>query len=144
MSKRMDVRSTGAGWNYLIEDEGEFLGPFPSVAAAFKEVLNRGGRVHLTWERTVIAGETRPKDFSARFEDEYAGRIIPETGGMSEGLWKASPGGHNRENGRIGGGTQLVDTKDEAVEFIERKFTELMAGVDPKPAGNAYAKAKGQ
>lgn len=58
MSKRMDVRKTGAGWNYLVEDEGEFLGPFPSLAAAFREVINRGGRVHLEWSRTVIAGQS--------------------------------------------------------------------------------------
>lgn len=140
----MDVRKTGAGWNYLVEDDGEFLGPFPSLAAAFREVINRGGRVHLEWSRTVIAGQSNPKDFSARFEDEEAGRIYIMTDGMSEGLWKAFPGGHNRETGRTGGGVMVVDTKDEAVEFIERKFTELMAGIEPKPAPNAYAKAKGQ
>jgi hypothetical protein len=142
MSKRIDVRPSGAGWNYLVQDGDEFLGPFPSLASAFKAVLDRGGRVHLSWERTVIAGASRPKDFTAKFENEEAGRIYAEASGMSEGLWKAFPGGHNRENGRQGGGTQLVDTRDEAVAFIERRFTELMAGVDPKPIPNAYAKAK--
>lgn len=78
MSKRMDVRKAG-GWNYLAEDDGEFLGPFPSASAAFKEVLNRGGRVHLNWARTIIGGQAIPRDFSATFEDEYAGRIMVKT-----------------------------------------------------------------
>jgi hypothetical protein len=111
----MYVRSSGAGWNYLVQDGEEFLGPFPSIASAFKAVLDRGGRVHLAWERTVIAGSSRQKDFTAKFENEEAGRVYAETSGMSEGLWKAFPGGRNPENGRQGGGTQLVDTRDEAV-----------------------------
>lgn len=137
----MEVGKAGTG--YLVDDEGTIFGPFTSIAAAFKAVLDRGGRVHLVWERTVIKGETRPKDFCARFEKEDAGRIYFESGGMAGEIWKAFPGGHNRKTGRMSGGTQICDTRDEAVEFIERRFTELMAGVEPTRAPNAYAKAKG-
>lgn len=139
----MEVNRAG-GWSYLVIDNGEALGPFPSLAAAFREVIDRGGRVHLEWTRTVIAGKARPKDFTATFEGENAGRIYFEEGGMSERVWKAFPGGYNQDTGRTGGGVQPVDTRDEAVAFIERRFTELMAGVEPTRVPNAYAKAKGQ
>jgi hypothetical protein len=138
----MEVNRAG-GPNYIVIDNGEALGPYPSLAAACKEVIDRGGRVHLHWDRTVIAGAARPKDFTATFDGENAGRIYIETGGMSRGLWKAFPGGHNLTTGRTGGGVQLVDTRDEAIAFIERRFTELMAGVEPTRVPNAYARSKG-
>ncbi|MBN9074274.1 MAG: hypothetical protein J0H34_22280 [Rhizobiales bacterium] len=137
----MEVKREGRG--YLVVDEDETLGPFVSVAAAFREVLARGGRVHLEWGRTTIGGETRPKDFAARFEGQNAGRIYVMGAGTSAGLWGAFPSGHNRETSRMGGGSMIVDTRDEAIEFIERKFTELMAGVAQRPSANDYAKAKG-
>jgi len=131
-----------AGPNYLVIDRGEAVGPFASLAKAFAEVLARGGRAHLAWERTVIAGETRPHDFSASFEDQNAGRIYLMSGGMSEGRWQAFPGGHNMETSRVGSGVQVVDTKDDAVAFIETMFTKLMAGRDALSPENAYARAK--
>lgn len=137
----MEVRKEGRG--YLVVDEGETFGPFLSVSAAFMEVLSRNGRVHLEWGRTDFDDEVRPKDFSAKFEGNGAGRIYVMGAGASTGLWGAFPSGHNRETSRMGGGSIIVDTRDEAIEFIERKFTELMAGVAPRPSANNYAKAKG-
>src|SRR5690606_13822963 len=137
MSRRMKV--TRSGTHYVLDDGSAY----PSMAAAFRAVLDRGGRVHLDWDRTVIKGEARPRDFCATFDGQDAGRIYIIESGMSKGLWKAFPSGHNRETNRMGTGVQLVDTKDEAVAFIERRFTELMAGSDPHSIPNAYAKAKG-
>jgi len=108
------------------------LGTFASIGEAFAAVLQRGGRVHLSWGRTVIAGETVPEDYAATFDGEEAGRIYHDETGFHEEVWRAFPGGHNRETSRIGGGSMMVETKDEAVAFIERKFTELMAGVRPE------------
>jgi hypothetical protein len=136
----MDVKREGQG--YVIIDDGAKLGPFSSMAVAFTEVLARGGRVHLTWSRRVVAGNTVPRHFEASFQDKDAGGIAIIEGGFAKTGWQAFPRGHNRETNRLGGGAQIVDTKDEAVAFIERRFTELMAG-DARPLPNAYAKAKG-
>lgn len=142
MSKRMEVRRTG-GRSFLVEDDGRVVGTYPGRAEAFKAVLELGGRVHLAWGRSMDGDKPLPKDFTASFEGENAGRIYFMQSDFAGGHWKAFPGGFNEATGRGGTGTQIVDTRDEAVAFIERRYTELMAGVEPKPLPNAYAKAKG-
>jgi hypothetical protein len=137
----MELRREGDG--YVIVDGEARIGPIASRSVAFAEVMARDGRVHLAWRRTVIGGNVVPRSFQASFEDEDGGSIAKnEHGGFTLGSWQAFAGGLNKETNRYGTGTQIVDTKDEAVEFVERQFTRLMAG-DAKPLSNAYAKAKG-
>ncbi len=142
MSRRMEVNRTDGG-RYAVIDDGAVLGPFPTRAAAFAEVVARGGRVHLQWRRTVIAGETKPKDFTGEFEGSAAGRIYPLKAGLLTGSWQAFPHGHNPDTNTWSSGSMVVDTRDEAIELIERIYTKLIAGPDAKPPANSYAKAKG-
>jgi len=138
----MEIKREGNG--YVIVDGEARTGPIASRSVAFAEVKARGGRVHMTWSRTVIAGDVVPRSFQASFENEDGGSIAKnEHGGYTLGLWQAFAGGLNKETNRYGTGTQIVDTKDEAVEFVERQFTRLMAG-DANPLPNAYSKAKGE
>ena len=80
MSHRMEVKREGQG--YVVVDGAATLGPFASMSTAFAEVLARDGRVHLTWSRRVVAGNTVPRHFEASFHGEDAGGI-----GRLRSLW---------------------------------------------------------
>lgn len=74
----------------------------------------------ITWERTVIGGETATGDFVAVIEGEIAGRIYPYLVGPKKGYyWTFQLGhGHFRKSNLSG----IVDTKQEAADKVKAEF----------------------
>ena len=92
----MEIKREGSG--YVIVDGEAKTGPITPRSVAFAEVMARGGRVHMAWRRTVIAGHEVPRSFQASFENESGGSIAKnEHGGFTLGSWQAFSGGLNKE-----------------------------------------------
>jgi len=124
--RRMSVLASG-----LVVDAEVPVGPFNSIGEAFAEVLARGGRVHLRWERTLIGGQTRSADFAARFEDDYAGRVYcMDDASHADVTWRGFAAGHNPVTNRLGTSMGMFGTKEQAVAWVEFRYTLLMASPD--------------
>jgi hypothetical protein len=116
--ERLTVRlAYQRGWQVV--DGSTILQTFDTKEDAFQFLVDRGARVHLVWSRTVIGGQTAPFDFTAKFQDERAGRIMKEHG-KSAGIWSWFSGS---SSGR-------VETRDEAVYAVERAYTRAVVKAD--------------
>ena len=111
-----------------VQDHDIRAEPFDTIEQAFAFILEHEGRVRLSWSRTVIAGEERPLDFTGRYRTDNAGRITMESDGLSAGKWQSFPAAFNPKTGRLSGTMGVHDTRDAAVAWIERKYTETMSG----------------
>ncbi|BAB54417.1 hypothetical protein [Mesorhizobium japonicum] len=120
-SERLTVRSAyRRGWQVV--ENNHAIETFDSKVEAFNFVHARGARVRLTWDRTVIGGQTAHYDFAASFGDTGVGRIMKEQHGPSAGTWFWTC--------YDGGARGTVATKDEEVVGVEVAYARRVAGAD--------------
>ncbi|TIT69106.1 MAG: hypothetical protein E5W90_02050 [Mesorhizobium sp.] len=118
-SDRLIVRlAYQRGWQVV--DGSTILTTSETKEAAFQHLVASGARVRLDWRRTLIAGQSKPCDFSATFQSDNAGRIMKQFHGPSAGRWSWFSGSS------IGS----VETKEEGVFEVERAYTRRVAGAD--------------
>lgn len=137
---RLKVRDAAAG-GYEVLADGETIGSFATIVEAVRFVRDRGARLWLDWDRTVIGGRTAPLDFEPSFLGSGVGRILAEQHGPSAGSWSWSISTSDKRWRMHGGQRGREPTKDEAVEKLEHEFTVYLADTPPKPS--PYAQAKG-
>ncbi|MEI4482255.1 MULTISPECIES: hypothetical protein [unclassified Phyllobacterium] len=85
----------------------------------------------ITWERTVIGGETAPGDFIAIVEGETIGRIFPHISGWRKDAWEWSfQLGHGEfrkaqlrgiEDSKQGAANQVKEAFARWIEYPEEK-----------------------
>ena len=137
---RLKVRDAAAGGYEVLED-GEPIGSFATIVEAVRFVRDRGARLWLDWDRTVIGGRAAPLDFAPSFLGSGVGRILGEQHGPSAGSWFWSISTHDNRCRIHGGQRGNEPSKGEAVAKLEREFTDYLAETPPKPS--PYAQAKG-
>ncbi|MCP9229977.1 hypothetical protein NMG46_06910 [Mesorhizobium sp. LMG 17147] len=103
------------------------LATFEDPVEAFKFIRERGARVWLDWDRTVIGGETAPYDFTASFLQSSVGRILKNQWGSREGTWSWSISTSDPRLRLHGGQQGTAGTRGEAVFELEREFTRFIA-----------------
>lgn len=90
------------------------------------------GRLALDWERTVIGGETAPRDFLARYEGASVGRIYFVHGSSTtpgHWSWTVNATIGNRGASRTG----KASTKEEAAIAVEVGFTAFLEAMKKEP-----------
>ncbi|BCH11911.1 hypothetical protein MesoLj131c_61690 [Mesorhizobium sp. 131-3-5] len=138
---RLKVRDAAADGYEVLED-GEPIWSCETIVEAVRFVRDRGARLWLDWDRTIISGRALPFDFSPTFlGSDTVGRIIGEQHGPNAGSWSWSIATHDDRWRKHGGQRGRAATKAEAVAALEREFTAYLANTSPKPS--PYAQAKG-
>ncbi|MER9700710.1 hypothetical protein [Mesorhizobium sp. M0146] len=107
MTERLEVEETDGGFR-VIDQAGIELAHVFRRSEAFAFARDRGARVHLKWERTVIGGRAVPQDFSARHGEHGAGRIMPTSAVINPAA------GH-------GSSTAPIPTRVEAAAWVDEK-----------------------
>ena len=90
----------------------------------------------LTWQRTVIGGQTVPYDFAALDAGQPVGRIYRhDTSEHQRGEWfwamNAFGPGINRHGINCSG---IVETKAEAVRLVEGTYQRCRLNEPPRPS----------
>lgn len=109
------------------EMDGPLIGTVADPAEGARLVKKHGGRMKLTWSRTVIARQELRFDFTASFGDEIVGRVN-RPGNADAWNWHLSAS-DSRTN-RIGSASGQVVSKDGAVAELEQAFTDFLAWTD--------------
>lgn len=128
MTERLVVEPYDGRYRVL-DMQGKLLATTARRPEAFDFVRGRGARVRLKWERTVIGGQTVPRDFSATHGGHIAGRMYIIVGGFDRDCWAWFVNGEDPDSGRRGGSTGS-GTKDEAIEQLELAYTRFIADSD--------------
>lgn len=116
---------------YEVLDDGEPIWSFETIVEAVRFVRDRDARLWLDWGRTVLGGQTAPRDFEASFLGSSVGRLLGQQNGPSAGKWFWSIS-TNDKRWRIHGGQRgRSSSKDEAVAELERAFTDYLADTPP-------------
>lgn len=121
MSERVKVRFAYQR-GFQVVDGSTVLKSFKERDDAFKFVHGQGACVWLDWSRTAIAGQTKPFDFTAIFQQDAVGRIFKAVHGPGAGTWSWSC--------FEGGARGTVASKDEAAVEVERAFTRYVVKAD--------------
>ncbi|MES0049217.1 hypothetical protein [Mesorhizobium sp. M0053] len=129
MTERLEVEATDEGYRVL-DQVGIELGHLVRRFEAFAFARDRGARVHLVWERTIIGGAAVPRDFTASHGGHRAGRILPIISGDNAGGWAWFVNGVDPDTGRGGSVSGRELLKDKAVEELESAYTEFIANAD--------------
>jgi hypothetical protein len=137
MKERFKVEATESGYRVL-DPAGKVLAIMERRPQAFAFVRDRGGRVHLQWERTVIGNETVPHDFSATHGGFGAGRIMTMISGDQRGSWAWFVNGTDPDTGRGGSSSGREKTREQAVEQLESAYTEFIANADKYGPDNRH------
>lgn len=138
---RLKIRDATADGYEVLED-GEPIWSFETIVEAVRFVWDRGARLWLDWDRTVISGEARPHDFAPTFlGSDSVGRVMGEQHGPSAGTWAWSISTHDDRWRKHGGQRGREPTKEKAVAALEREFTDYLADTPQKPS--PYAQTKG-
>lgn len=88
----------------------------------------------ITWERTIIGGETASGDFIAVVEGETIGRIFPHISGWRKNAWEWSfQLGHGEfRKAQLRG---IEDTKQEAANQVKEAFARWIEYPEEKGGG---------
>ena len=77
----------------------------------------------LTWQRTVIGGQTKPSDFSAHDAGKHVGRICCHDTGVERDLWFWTMNAFGPSIDRSGVNCNgIVETKAKAVRLVEETY----------------------
>ncbi|MER8532138.1 hypothetical protein NKH61_05070 [Mesorhizobium sp. M1005] len=107
---------------FQVVDGSTVLQTFGERDDAFRFVHDRGGRVWLSWSRTVIGGQTLPFDFTAMFQQEDVGRIFKTIHGPGADTWFWTC--------FEGGARGTVASRDDAVAGVEHAYTRYVIKAD--------------